>query len=116
MTATTTIEVETSVVEAVAAATAARDAGIANAEAGDLTGWNKALIDQAIEAFAYTGRPFSANDLRQVLPDDLPGALMGARFLAASNADRIRFVGRTTSTKKNTHAKDVALWVGVIPS
>ena len=91
---------------------AARDEGMAQAEESDRTGWNKALIDQAIGHFAATGRPFSANDLRVVLPDDVPGPLFGARFYAASVQGRIRFVGYVRSTKKNTHSKPVARWVG----
>lgn len=110
---TTTIEVATSVVDAIRDAIAARDAGIARAEASEITNWNRALIDQAIDAFAATGRPFSANDLRDLLPD-VPGPLMGARFQhAANNRKVIRFTGYVTSTKKNTHAKPVGRWVGI---
>lgn len=96
--------------EEVALARMERDAAINLAEEADLTGWDRKIIDQAIKAFARQGRPFSSNDLRELLPDVRP-ALIGARFLAASNAGRIRKVGLTPSTKKNTHAKDVAVWV-----
>lgn len=98
--------------EAIAAARAARDAGIAMAEDADVTGWDKAVIDQAIEAFAATMRPFSANDIRPLL-GDVRASLMGARFLGAANAGRIRRVGRVTSRKENTHLKDIARWIGV---
>jgi hypothetical protein len=92
---------------------AERDEGMKLAEEADRSGWNKALLDQAIDYLAATGRPFSANDLRVLLPDDLPGPLFGSRFQHASRNRRvIRFAGYTTSTKKNTHAKPVALWVG----
>jgi hypothetical protein len=90
-----------------------RDAGIAQAEASDRYGWNTRLIDQAINAFARTGDRFSANDLRELLPDDLPGPLYGARFMAACTEKRIERVGRTTSTKANTHSKDIGVWVGI---
>ena len=111
---TTTIEVETSVVDAIAAAIAARDEGMRQAEEADRSGWNKALIDQAIDAMALTRRPFSANDLRELLPSDVPTPLIGSRFQHASrNRGVIRRVGLTTSTKKNTHGKDVGQWVGV---
>lgn len=109
---TTTIEVETSIVTAIAEAKAARDAGIAQAESSERAAYDSALLDQALRAFAETGRPFSANDLRNVLPDDIHGPLWGARFTAARCRGDIRPVGDVTSTKKNTHAKPVALWVG----
>lgn len=98
--------------EAIAAARAARDAGIAMAEDADRSGWDKALIWQAIEAFAATMRPFSANDIRPLLGDVRP-ALMGGRFMAAAKAGVIRRVGRVTSRKENTHLKDIARWIGV---
>lgn len=95
---------------AIAAARAARDEGMALAEDADTTGWEKSLIDQAIAAFAATGEPFSINDFRDLMPDVRP-ALMGARFYAASVRGEIRRVGLTPSTKKNTHSKDVAVWI-----
>lgn len=101
-----------SVRDALKAARAARDEGIAAAENADVLGWDRHLIDQAIDAFADTGEPFSANDLRDLLPD-VRSALMGARFLAASCRRRIRRVGRTPSTKENTHFKPIDLWIGI---
>lgn len=91
-----------------------RDAGMAIAEAADRDGWDRKVIDQAINAFARTGDPFSANDLRDLLPDVRP-ALIGARFYAASVQGRIvrHRQERVTSTSKSTHHKDVGLWVGV---
>lgn len=105
-----TTTVDPTVAEQIKAARAARDEGIAQAEDADRSGWDKALIDQAIAVFAGTGMPFSANDLRPLLPDVRP-ALMGARFMAAAHRDEIRHVGWTTSTKENTHSKPVAQWV-----
>ncbi|HEX6518113.1 MAG TPA: hypothetical protein VF049_21320 [Nocardioidaceae bacterium] len=96
--------------EAVAAARADRDAAMAAAEAADITGWDKHVIDQAITAFANTGRPFSANDIRPLL-GDVRSSLMGSRFMAASVRGQIRRVGRVTSLKKNTHCKDIDMWV-----
>ena len=102
------------VAEQIAAAVAERDKGMALAELSDLTGWNRSLIDQGIDYFAATRRPFSANDLRELLPSDVPPALIGNRFQYASRYRKvIRFAGSVTSTKKNTHAKPVARWVGV---
>lgn len=88
----------------------ARAAGMALAQEADRDGWDKKTIDQAIHAFAGTGRPFSANDLRPLLPE-VRSALMGARLYAASIRGLIRKCGQETSTKKNTHAKPVARWI-----
>lgn len=102
------------IAELVAEARQERDEKIAMAEDADVTGWDKAVIDQAIEAFATAGEPFSANDLRPLLPE-VRSALMGARFLAAVNRGQIRRVGFVTSTKRNTHAKPVGSYIGVRP-
>lgn len=110
---TVTISVDADLHARIADCIAARDEGMRQAEEADRSGWNAALIDQAIDVFAATGRPFSANDVRVVLPDDLPGPLFGARFSAASTQKRIRFVGYVRSTKKNTHGKPVGLWRGI---
>lgn len=96
--------------EAIAAARAERDTAMAAAEGADRDGWDKHVIDQAISAFAAQGRPFSSNDLRPLLPE-VRAALIGARFMAASVRGQIRRVGFVTSTKRNTHAKPVAMWV-----
>lgn len=92
-------------------------AGMALAELADEErgGYYKALVDQAIAWMAQTGERFSANDLRELLPGDLPAkGLMGARFQhAANNLGLIQAVSGVPSTKKNTHGKPIALWVGV---
>lgn len=109
---TVTITVDAELHGTITAAVAARDEGMRQAEEADWSGWNKALIDQAIEAFAGSGQRFSANDLRVLLPTDVPGPLFGARFSAAQTQGRIRFCGYTRSTKPNTHGKPVAIWRG----
>lgn len=107
------IEVDAEVHAKIADCIAARDEGMRQAEEADRSGWNKALIDQAIDVLAGTGEPFSANDLRVLLPDDLPGPLFGARFQhAARNRGVIRTHGRISSDKKNTHAHEIRVWVG----
>lgn len=110
---TVTIEVDADLHARISDCIAARDEGMARAEEADRSGWNKALIDQGIDALAATRMPFSSNDLRVLLPDDLPGPLFGARFShALNNRQVIRFIGTTRSTKKNTHGKAVNLYVG----
>lgn len=108
----TTIEIDTDVYEAIQAAIAARDEGMKRAEESDRSGWNTSLVDQAINVLAATGQPFSGNDIRTLLPDDIPGPLMGARFSAAVTQRRIRYVGSTPSTKENTHHKRIGVYVG----
>lgn len=93
---------------AVARAQAARDAGVARAERS-ATDADRDRIDAAIASVAKRGGEFSANDVRPLVPN-VPGPLMGARFLAASRAGRIVKVGYVTSTDPGTHAHPVALW------
>lgn len=90
----------------------ARDEGMSIAHVADEErgSWDTKVIDQAIKAFADTGKPFSSNDIWPLLPE-VRGALIGTRFMAASVRGYIRKVGRVTSTKKNTHAKEVAVWI-----
>lgn len=107
---TTYIEVETSVVDAIAKARAARDEGMAAAEDADRDGWDTKVIDQAIRALIDTGRPFSANDLRQLLPD-VRQPLIGARVRAAGTRGDTRRVGYVPSTLESTHGHPIAVWV-----
>lgn len=110
---TVIIEVDAEVHAKIADCIAARDEGMRQAEESDRSGWNKALIDQAIDVLAGTGEPFSANDLRVLLPDDLPGPLFGARFQhAARNRRVIQSLTWTSSSKKNTHAHPIRVWIG----
>jgi transposase InsO family protein len=96
----------------VAEARAEKEAGMARAEAADITGWDRKIVDQAIAWFAKQGHPFSANDLRPWLPD-VRTPIIGSRFGAASTMGVIRMVGDEHSTKRNTHAKRIGRWIGV---
>ena len=97
--------------ELIAKAIAARDAGIAQAE-DNASDWDKALIDQAIAFFAKTGQPFSANDIRPLLPADINcRGLMGGRFTAAYNRREIQPIGDHPSHKENTHGKRIMIWI-----
>lgn len=91
---------------------ALRDAGTAQADAaaGD---WWKATADQAIDHLAATGRPFTADDVRDLgVPDPSSPKAWGARFLSASKAGRIVRVGYTPSRRASVHAHPVAVWQG----
>ena len=98
--------------QAIAEARAAMELGLAEATDADARrgGWETKLIDQALTAFANAGEPFSANDIRDLLPE-VNNALIGARFAAAQNTGWLRPVGLVASTKKNTHTKRINLWV-----
>lgn len=90
-----------------------RDAGMAQAE--NATDPRLMLmVDDVIARFAATGMPFSANDIRDALPV-VAGPLVGARVKAASmrRPQEIRPVGRTRSSLRSTHAKDITVWQGV---
>lgn len=92
------------------AATVARDAAIAQVEAGS-DDWQRSVIDEAIRAWADTGRMFSANHVRPMLPE-VRKALIGARFLAAAKAGLIVRRGYEPSNDQATHAHPVAVWIG----
>lgn len=66
-------------------------------------------IDAAIRTVAARGREFSANTVRELVPN-VPGPLMGARFQAAAKAGVITRVGYEPSTKGSTHAHPIATW------
>jgi hypothetical protein len=85
-----------------------RDGALACVSAGE---WDSAVIDQAIRFFAASGRRFSANEVRPLLPE-VRRAAIGVRFMAASRRGVIRRVGSTPSTDPGTHAHRIAVWEG----
>jgi hypothetical protein len=74
-------------------------------------GQDIAVVDQAILTVAQRGLPFSANDVRPLLPPLRSNNLVGARFNALRMRRLIRKVGETPSTDKGTHGKPVAVYV-----
>lgn len=70
---------------------------------------DRARIDAAIRRLASAGGEFSANSVRDLVPD-VPGPLMGARFQAAAKAGVIVRTGYVPSTKGSTHAHPIATW------
>lgn len=70
-------------------------------------------IDTIIAAYNDRGRPWSANDIRAVLPPHRRN-LVGARVRAAATrrpVEQVR-IGYVPSDLASTHAHPVALWVG----
>ncbi len=87
-----------------------RDEGMARTtEAADAA--DVAVIDQAIDHLNRRREPWSANDLRALLPE-VRQPLIGARVRAAAMRKRMRRVGYTPSTLESTHHHPIAVWIG----
>jgi len=88
---------------------AAKAAGQARASAAHPD--ERARVDAAIRQLAATGRPFSANQAREI--HGVRGGVVGAAFTAARKAGLIRRIGREASTDPGTHGHEIGQWVGV---
>lgn len=87
-----------------------RDQGIAQTtEAADRQ--DIVVIDGAIASLNRQRKPWSANDLRDLLPE-VRQPLIGARVRAAATRKQMRRVGYTPSTLPSTHAHPIAVWEG----
>lgn len=77
-----------------------------------VTGWDTALLDQAIDAIGSAGRPFSANDLRAVLPELAHGAagLFFHSLVRRRNPRQVDVVGEEPSTAESTHGKTIKVY------
>lgn len=72
------------------------------------------MVDDKIAELNASGRTWSANDLRDLLPV-VAGPLVGARVRAAAMRkppEMVR-VGYEPSTLRSTHAHPIAVWRGV---
>lgn len=91
---------------------ALRDEGVRVADENADDFW-KATADQAIDHLASTGRPFTADDVRDLgVPDPTSPRAWGARFLTASRQGRIVRVGYVPSRRASVHAHPIAQWRG----
>lgn len=91
---------------------ALREVGIVQANE-NTDAWWRDCADQAIDSLAVTGRPFTADDVRDLgVPDPPSPKAWGARFLGASRAGRITRVGYQPSRRASVHAHPIAVWVG----
>lgn len=70
----------------------------------------RAAVESAIRKLAATGRPFSANDARQI--HGMRGGVVGAAFTALRKQGVIRAVGDETSTDAGTHGHRIYQWIG----
>lgn len=81
-------------------------------EHGPADEWDRKVIDQAIRAFVKQGRPFSANDLRPLLPA-VRKCLISRRLIAAQHDGLIRYAGVTPSTLKSTKSARVNVYAPI---
>ena len=92
-----------------------RDAGIAKSdENSQKTKWRQD-VDHWIAHLAKSGAQFNADEVRK-LAGDPPAFLhpnaMGARFMAACRWGLIVRVGETQMTRRSSHARRTAVYVG----
>lgn len=69
-------------------------------------------IDHALAELARTGRSFSANDLRPLLPEGIPGSAVGPRFNAAARTGVIEPTGRYVMSTDPATRHRLAEWRG----
>lgn len=78
---------------------------------------HRADVEAAIETLAGSGRWFSANDIRPLVPH-VPPKLIAPRLEAARKAGLIRKVEQdglpvtVPSTLRSTHGKPLQVWIG----
>lgn len=79
----------------------------------NVTDWDTALLDQAIDAIGGDGRPFSMNDVRAVLPELAHGAagLYFHSLVRRRNPRQVDIVGEEPSTAESTHGKPIKVYV-----
>ena len=78
-------------------------------EHGAADDWDRRVIDRVIHAFVEQGRPFSANSLRDCLPE-VRKCLISRRLIQAQRDGLIRYVGVTPSTLKSTKGARVNVY------
>lgn len=72
--------------------------------------WDRFLVEQAVYAFGLRHDEFSANDIRDVLPD-MGHGFLGAAINSLRTGGVIRHTGRVVpSTLDSTHGHRIALW------
>ncbi|WP_255951599.1 hypothetical protein [Streptomyces odontomachi] len=78
----------------------------------NVTDWDTAVLNQAIDAIGGDGRPFSMNDVRNVLPDIAHGAagLFFHSLIRRRNPVQLIVVGEEPSTAPSTHGKPIKVY------
>lgn len=79
----------------------------------NVTDWDEAILNQAIDAIGGDGRPFSMNDVRAVLPELGHGAagLFFHSLVRRRNPQQVDVVGEEPSTAASTHGKTIKVYV-----
>ena len=74
--------------------------------------WDRAVVEQAVRAVGADGRPFSANDFRDVLPELASGTVgVVIRSMATRRPAALIYVGEVRSTAVSTHGKRIGQYV-----
>ncbi len=73
---------------------------------------DRRTIDQALADLARSGRSFSANELRPLLPEGVPGSAVGPRFAAAARRGLIEPTGRYVMSTDPATRHRLAEWRG----
>lgn len=79
----------------------------------NVTTWDTAVLNQAIDAIGGDGRAFSANDLRAVLPELAHGTagLFFHSLVRRRSPRQVVVVGEEPSTAESTHGKPIKRYV-----
>lgn len=79
----------------------------------NVTDWDTALLNQAVDAIGGDGRPFSANDLRAVLPELAHGTagLFFHSLVRRRSPRQVIVIGEEPSTAESTHGKQIKVYV-----
>jgi hypothetical protein len=99
-----------------------RDRGVEAALAADLAGHRlyREDVEAVLDRLAAAGRPFTADDVRAQLPDDvrerMSPALLPAVIRTASSRDEIRALGYSTSRRASRHHGVHRVWRGNLVS
>ncbi|MFE7566893.1 hypothetical protein ACFU76_07995 [Streptomyces sp. NPDC057539] len=89
---------------------AAADKDLFLADIADQSSWDQFLVEQAVLAFGWSRDEFSANDMRDVLPE-LGHGFLGAAINALRMGGVIEHTGRAVpSTSGPTHGHRLAVW------
>lgn len=106
----TVLSLSETVLDSRARASGKRASGAMRRAAHDDDSAVRLVYLDVIGAIAASGEAFSANDVRHLLPDDLPAGRVGALWNAAVRHHKLVEVGRVRSTDPATNGHRIPLW------